>query len=106
MKLTSVRLVAFKNTLSDFLRNYVAFKYLTGMRKGDILNLRLDALTDEGIAVTQSKTGGRLVYLWDAEPKSVVDRIKSMPRPIRGLHLFCTLTGQSYTACGFDSIWQ
>jgi len=46
-------LLAFKNVSSHSLSNYVDFKYLTGIRKGDILNLRLDALTDEGIAVTQ-----------------------------------------------------
>jgi integrase len=99
-------LEAFKSVAGDFLRNYIDFKYLTGMRKGDILKLRLDALTDEGIAVTQGKTGAKLIYLWDAELRTVVDRIKAMRRRIRGLHLFCTRSGQPYSASGFDSIWQ
>jgi integrase len=99
-------LEAFKGHAGELLRNYVDFKYLTGLRKGDILKLRLDALTDEGIAVTQAKTGGRLIFLWDAELRAVVDRIRAMPRPIRGLHLFCTRSGQPYAASGFDSIWQ
>ncbi len=90
----------------ELLRNYVDFKYLTGLRKGDILKLRLDALTEEGIAVTQAKTGGRLIFLWDEELRAVVDRIRAMRRPIRGLHLFCTRSGQPYTASGLDSIWQ
>lgn len=99
-------LESFKAIAGDFLRNYIEFKYLTGMRKGDILKLRLDALTDEGIAVTQSKTGGKLIYLWDADLRTIVDRIKAMRRRIRGLHLFCTRSGQPYSASGFDSIWQ
>lgn len=99
-------LEAFKSLASDFLRNYVDFKYLTGMRKGDILRLRLDALTDEGIAVAQSKTGKRLVYLWDDRLRQAVEHIKAMWRPIRGLHLFCNRKGQPYTSSGFDSIWQ
>lgn len=99
-------LEALKTIASDFLRNYIDFKYLTGMRKGDILKLRLDALTDEGIAITQAKTGAKLIYLWDSELRAIVDRVKSMPRRIRGLHLFCTRSGQPYTASGFDSIWQ
>jgi integrase len=99
-------LQAFKAVASDFVRNYVDFKYLTGMRKGDILKLRLDALTDEGIAVTQSKTGKRVVYLWDSDLRAVVERIKGMKRPIRGLYLFCTRRGLPYSASGFDSIWQ
>jgi integrase len=73
-------LIAFKNVASEFLRNYVDFKYLTGLRKGDIIKLRLDTLTDEGIAVTQSKTGGKLIYLWDSELREVVDWIKAMRR--------------------------
>ena len=58
------------------------------------------------IETAQSKTGGRLIYLWDSALRSVVDRIKAMRRPIRGLHLFCTRSGQPYTSSGFDSIWQ
>ncbi len=50
-------LEAFKAGSGELLRNYVDFKYLTGMRKGDILRLRLEALTEDGIAVTQGKTG-------------------------------------------------
>ncbi len=99
-------LEAFKAMAGDFLSAYVDFKYLTGLRKGDILKLRLDALTDEGIAVTQSKTGGRLIYLWEPALRAAVDRVKALPRPIRGLYLFCTRRGQPYSTSGFDSIWQ
>jgi len=97
---------AFKSMAGELLRNYIDFKYLTGMRKGDILKLRLDSITDEGITVIQSKTGSKLVYIWEAGLKAVVDRIKSMPRSIRGLYLFCSRRGQPYTSSGFDSIWQ
>jgi integrase len=43
---------AFKSEASEFLCCYVDLKYMTSMRKGDLLRLRLDYLTDEGIAVT------------------------------------------------------
>ena len=99
-------LEAFKAVAGEFLSAYVDFKYLTGLRKGDILKLRLDALTDEGIAVTQAKTGGRLIFLWEPELRAAVDRIRALPRPIRGLFLFCTRKGRAYSASGFDSIWQ
>jgi len=101
-----VELEAFKAIAGPFLRNYVDFKYLTGMRKGDILRLRVDSLTDEGVSVVQSKTGGRLVYLWTPELRAVVERVRTMPRYALGVNLFCTRRGNPYTTSGFDSIWQ
>jgi len=99
-------LAAFKSVAGEFLSNYVDLKYMTSMRKGDLLRLRLDSLTEEGIAVTQGKTGKRIVYLWNSDLKAVVDEIKAMRRPLRSLFLFCTRKGQPYSVSGFDSIWQ
>jgi len=101
-----VELEAFKAIAGPFLCNYVDFKYLTGMRKGDILRLRLDSLTNEGVSVVLSKTTNRLVYLWTPELRSVVERIRTMPRSVLGSNLFCTREGAPYTTSGFDSIWQ
>jgi len=65
-------LAGLKGITSEFLHHYIDFKYLTGMRKGDILKLRLDAITDEGIAVTQSKTGGNCFISGDLSSRAVV----------------------------------
>lgn len=99
-------LLAFANAAGDFLAAYLGLKYLIGQRKGDMLRIRLSDLTDEGISVTQGKTGKRLVFTWTPDLRAAVDAVKALPRPIRGLYLFCTRTGQSYTTSGFDSIWQ
>jgi len=40
------------------------FAYITALRKGDILSLRLDQITDEGIWIKQSKTGAKQLYEW------------------------------------------
>jgi len=88
------------------IQNWVAFKYLTGLRQGDILAIRRDQLKEDGIHVAISKTGERRVIEWSEELKTVVAEIVAMPRPVRGLHLFCNRQGQPYTSSGFRAIWQ
>lgn len=47
--------------------------FLAGMRIGDALALRMDDLTDEGIAYAQGKTGARLVVQWTPELREAVN---------------------------------
>lgn len=56
--------------------------------------------------MTQGKTGTCLLYEWTRELRAAIDEVLRLPRPVRGLHLFCTRRGQPYTADGFRSIWQ
>ena len=53
-----------KKLSSDLIATVMDFAYITALRKGDILNLRLDKITDEGILITQSKTGAKQLYVW------------------------------------------
>lgn len=95
---------------------YVRFKLMTGLRRIDILNLRMSDLRDDGIHVTPSKTrdttGKKLIIEWVPELKELVDEIKSIPpRRIGNATLFTTRQGKSYLdenkkANGFDSMWQ
>lgn len=84
--------------------------YLTGLRKADVLGLRLSDLTSEGISVTPRKTENstevRLIIEWSPALKECVASVKALPRGIRGLYLFCTRRGAPYSTDGFDSIWQ
>ena len=96
----------FLSVCPPFLQAYVGLKRLTGLRYGDMLSIKLSDLTNEGVIVTQSKTGTRLLYAWTMELRAAVDEVMRLPRPIRGMHLFCTRRGQPYTPTGFRSIWQ
>ena len=98
--------LAFKNHAGALIAAYMDFKLITGLRKADILSMRLDQLKDDGIHVTISKTGKRIVIKWSDALKLAVDRVRKIQRPIRGLHLFCTRHGGPYTVSGFSSIWQ
>lgn len=97
---------AFKSFAGDLIAAYLDFKLLTGLRKSDILRMSLSQIQDDGIHVTVSKTGKRMVIEWSPALKLAIDQIRRLPRPIRGMHLFCTRRGRPYSVSGFSSIWQ
>ena len=76
--------------------------YITALRKGDILTLRLDQVSDEGIAIRQGKTGAKQLYEWTLGLRKVVDAAKGLQRPVRGLYLFCNRYGQALYRFGIQ----
>lgn len=91
---------------SDQMRAMIDLVYLTGMRKGDMLKLRLSDLREDGIFVEQGKTGKRQIFEWTDTLREVVDRARGLRRRVGSLYLFAGMNGQAYTSSGFDSIWQ
>ena len=91
---------------------------MTGLRRSDILRLRLSAIRDDGIHVqphkTRNSSGKRLIIEWDesGELRALVDEILRIPpRRIGDTPLFTTRQGKPYIdakgACNaFDSLWQ
>ncbi|HKF95389.1 MAG TPA: tyrosine-type recombinase/integrase [Gammaproteobacteria bacterium] len=78
---------------------------MTAMRRGDILSLRMDAITDDGISVRQGKTGKRQLIEWTSALKECVERLKALGPPLRPT-LVCTKRGRQYTAKGFSRQWH
>jgi integrase len=85
---------------------YMDFKYVTGLRQGDILNLRLDQLKDDGIHLTVGKSRKRIVISWTDALRGAVGAARQLRRPVRGLYLFCNRKRQPYTGNCFRSLWQ
>ncbi len=97
---------------------YIRFKLMTGLRRGDILRLKLSNLKEDGIHIllnkTKLSTGKRLIIEWDQDGdlRAVVDEILQIPpRRIGDAPLLVTRQGQSYIdeqgRCNaFDSLWQ
>lgn len=104
--ITDLEFLGVKNLASELISIVMDFAYITALRKGDILKLRLDKITDESILITQSKTGAKQLYEWSNGLIDVVTRAKSLKRPIRGLYLFCTRQGQPYSDTGFKAMWN
>lgn len=104
--ITYVEFVAVKQIAGDFIATVIDLAYLTALRKGDIFSLRLEQITAEGIYVKQGKTGIKQLFEWTPTTKEVIVRARTLPRPIRGLHLFCTRRGKPYTDAGFKAMWN
>lgn len=97
---------------------YIRFKLMTGLRRGDILRLKLSNMKDDGIHVllnkTKLSTGKRLIIEWDkdGDMRDLVDEILRIPpRRIGDAPLFVTRQGKPYIdskgRCNaFDSLWQ
>ena len=90
---------------SDQMRAIIDLAVLTGLRKKDLLKIRLSDLLDAGVYVEQSKTGKRQVFEWTTALREVVERAKKLRRRVGSLYLFANRGGQPYTTSGFDSMW-
>jgi integrase len=82
---------------------------LTGLRRGDLLRLTRENLTDDGILITPAKTrdtsGKTLLIEWSEELRAVIDRAKQL-RPQVRQPIIATLRGKPYTGEGFNTNWQ
>jgi len=80
---------------------------LTGLRRGDLLGLTRDDLTDNGILVRPSKTehssGKTLLIEWSDELKDIVAKAKRLSPRFRR-HLIATRRGTPYDPRSFTKI--
>ena len=83
---------------------YTALKLLTGLRKGDMLRLRKEWWSDDGLYAEIGKTRKRLLFERTPALQRAVERC--LGRTQEGEYVFCSRRGEAYTESGFDSIWQ
>ncbi|MES9868341.1 MAG: tyrosine-type recombinase/integrase [Sedimenticola sp.] len=97
------------------LQCYVELKYLTGLRKTDMLSMTLMQIKDSGLYVhpskTKNSTGEIREFIWTPALRDTINRIKSLPRLAFATHLFCDRNGRSYIDEGlitprFDQLWR
>ncbi|MDP8983606.1 MAG: tyrosine-type recombinase/integrase [Pseudomonadota bacterium] len=98
------------------LQAYVRVKMLIGIRRGDMLRLRMSDITEAGITVrphkTANSTGLVRTFEWTPALRAAVE-MALVARPIDiAPWLFCTKRGEGYfneetgQATGWDSMWQ
>lgn len=58
----------------------VRFAYLTGMRQSDVLGVKVEDLTAEGIRYEAQKNGARILVQWSDELRSVVHQARALGR--------------------------
>lgn len=101
-----------EGTAIPMLQAYIRLKLLLGLRRRDMLTLTHDSLQDDGIHVTTSKTGSRMVYEWSDELRAAIDLVRDTSMGRGKVYLFSTRRGECYidektgNAYGWDSLWQ
>lgn len=96
----------------DWLRGYLALKYLTSRRQGEMLKLGLFSERRDGIAfrILKKRRYRELVVLWSPRLRRVWEWLKRLPRPAGSVMMFPATKGkrrgQGLTARGFKSAWQ
>lgn len=94
----------------DIIKLYIRFAFLTGLRKGDILTLKRSDLREDGIHVSTSKTGKRIIIQWSKALREVVKDIIELREIDITPWLFCKQDGGCYyikgKSSGFDTMWK
>lgn len=98
--------LAFRRHAGPFIAAYMDVKYLTALRQADVLKLRLSDLKEDGIHVVAGKTGKKSIIQWNNDLRAAIEAARRLPRPVRGMYVFCNRLGQPYTGGGFRSMWQ
>nr|WP_253938680.1 tyrosine-type recombinase/integrase [Hahella sp. HN01] len=96
---------AFLKTAPPFICAYVAVKLATGLRQGDMLNMRLDDLTEEGILVTTRKTGTKGIVEWTPELRKAIDNLIESNPAKSDTYVICNLKGQKLSSNTFQHQW-
>lgn len=108
-----------KNGGVKLIQAYIGLKLLTGMRKGELLRIKMKDITGEGITFTPLSKGGinrnkpkPITYTWtDATKAAIAEIIAARPVDISP-YLFCNKFGKGYFEGrqikpeAWNSMWQ
>jgi integrase len=97
---------ALKKHANERLALAIDLAVMLGQRQRDLLDLRREHLTKDGIYVKQGKTKARVLIAWSADLEALVARAKAMAPQLPGEYLIRTRKGKRYTSKGFQSIWK
>lgn len=77
-----------------------------GQRRGDLLKLKYEDCTDDGIIIRQGKTGAGVLVQWTPTLRRLIRAAKALPPDIPRDYVLRTGDGGPYSAGGFSAIWQ
>lgn len=81
------------------------FAYLTSQHRDDLLKLRLDQISNEGIMIVQSKTGARILIESDSKIKAMCARLALIASPDTRHVLNLQPVKAAFTDSGFKAMW-
>ena len=102
-----------KGDLVPMFQAYIKIKNLIGLRKINMLRLKVTEFTDKGIPsqIVKKRKPKKVIFEWTDELRAAVEEAKAA-RPVHiSPYLFCNRRGKSYvneqnhTMSGFDTSW-
>lgn len=105
---SDAELAALMKAATPKLAMLIELAYITGIRKGDLLRIRLADLKDDGLHVEQGKTGSRQVFAWTDGLRRLTDQAKALRRTVGSLWLFPgdRTPGKAMTALALRTAWE
>lgn len=102
--LEDAEFLAIRAHAPDYLQAAMDISYCTALRVSDVAKIHLSDIRD-ALYVTPKKTqksGHRQAFELTPILTAAIDRAKALPRPVRGLWLFCRRDGQPYRSATFS----
>lgn len=97
---------AIREQANDVLRAAMDLSYVTGARISDVLAIRIQHWTPEGLMIRQIKTGKLQLFKRTPILEQVIEQARRIPRPVRGLYLLTTRKGQPYKYSTILTWWN
>jgi integrase len=97
---------AVKAIANERMRAAIDLAVSIGQRRGDLLTLKWEHVTDAGVYVEQSKGSARVLIEHSPDLDAVLARLKALKPHIPREFLIRKRNGRGYTEDGFSAIWQ
>jgi len=104
--LTDEEFLAIRANATPVLQAAMGIGYVTAARISDILAIRLNSWTTEGLFITQIKTKKSQLFKRSPALEAAIEFARAIPRPVRGIYLLCTQKGQPYSYATLNQWWQ
>ena len=103
--LTEQQFRAIYSAAPDHVQIAMDIGYLTGSRIQDILDIKLQDVSTEGVYIQQGKTKKKMLFVPSDALNETITRARNLPRPVRGMHLLCDHSGKPYPYATFWHHW-
>jgi hypothetical protein len=100
------RVAAVRALANERMRLAIDLAVSLGQRRGDLLKIKWQDVTDEGVLIEQSKTGARVLIERSADLNAILDRLRALKPDIPRDYLLRKRNGRPYSEDGFSTIWQ
>jgi integrase len=91
---------------NDRIRIVMEIARITGLRQGDILRLKWQQLSDDGLLVKNEKTGKRQLFELTPRLAELLQAAKNLQSQVASVYIIHDTKGQPWTSSGFQTAWQ